>query len=368
MNSKIFISYRRDDSAASAGMVGCTQYFLNGRPYQANNRKRQLALDSYKHTTRQTKSPLIEVNKPLQALKLMNKMITLFALLLSALSCGQTQEMAANTAIQEQIDQYVERVMSRQGIPGLALAIIQDGKTLHQKNYGYANLEHQVPMSDQSIFRVYSLTKPIVVVGVFQLIEEGKLDLEDEVSKYVADLPEAWQAIKIKHLLSHSSGLPDMAPIPEFQDLTEEEAVAKVFAQACRFKPGQRYDYNQTGFWLLKEVVERIVGKDLATWISERQFPSPCDTAFFSSDSRDIVLHRTTPYFPFTKGTMTIDHPYLQGTYAHAMNGLNITLNEFIKWDEALHNNSWIKPETKHQMWQEYDYSQSDKVFTYGWD
>ncbi|MEL6831607.1 MAG: serine hydrolase domain-containing protein [Bacteroidota bacterium] len=298
----------------------------------------------------------------------MNQTITVLALLLSSVALGQTQGAETQTTFQAQIDGYIEVLMNRHGIPGVALAVIQDGKALHQKNYGYANLEHQVPITNQSIFRVYSLTKPIVVVGVFQLIEEGKLSLESEVSEYVPDLPQAWQSIKIKHLLAHTSGLPDMSPIPEFQDLTEEEALEKVLAQECKFKPGQRYDYNQTGFWLLKKVIERIEDADLASWISQRQFPSPCDTAFFSSDSRDVVLHRTTPYFPFTKGTLTIDHPYLQGTYAHAMNGLNITLSEFIKWDQALHNNSWMEPATRDQMWEECDYTQSDKVFTYGWD
>ena len=267
-----------------------------------------------------------------------------------------------------EIDNYMDALIDRQGIPGVALAVIKDQKVIHQKNYGYANLEHQVPVSDQSIFRVYSLTKLIVSVGIFQLIESKKLRLEDKISKYVPDLPESWQSIRIKHLLAHSSGLPDMAPIPDFKDLSEQEAADIVFSQARKFPAGDQYDYNQTGFWLLKKVIEKIEDTPMDSWIMNHQFQPASDTAFFSSDSRDIVLHRATPYFPFTKNALTLDHSYLQGTYAHAQNGLNISLNEFINWDKRLRDNALISAKTKALMWETYPYSASDKAFTYGWD
>jgi len=290
------------------------------------------------------------------------KKSTLIIMLLGAIVCfGKAQ---TNT----KIDQYIQSLMQRQGIPGVALAVVKNNKILHKKNYGYANLEHQVPVTDQSIFRVYSLTKLIVSVGIFQLIEQGKLRLEDKISQYVSNLPKDWQAVKIKHLLSHSSGIPDMAPIPSFKDLTEQQAKEKVFAQDCKFTPGTQYDYNQTGFWLLKQVIEKIEKTSVANWIMQHQFRSSCDTAFFSSDSRDIVRYRATPYFPFTKRTLTLDHSYLQGDYAHAQNGLNISLNEFIKWDNRLHQNKLLKKASKKLMWQNYPYTNSSKIFTYGWD
>ncbi len=298
----------------------------------------------------------------------MKKITLAIFLLQTVLSFEQSPAIDNPSNQNDKIDRYIHDLMARQGIPGVALAVIKDDRIFHKNNYGYANLEHQVPISDQSIFRVYSLTKPIVAVGIFQLVEEGKLRLKDKISKYVPDLPKAWQSIRIKHLLSHSSGIPDMAPIPEFKELSEQAASAKVFAQDCKFKPGEQYDYNQTGFWLLKKVIEKIEGTEFSRWITEQQFQAPCDTAFFSSDSRDIVLHRVTPYFPFTKRTLTIDHSYLQGTYAHAQNGLNISLNEFIKWNDRLNHDKFLDQKTKATMWQPYPYTNSNKVFTYGWD
>ena len=87
------------------------------------------------------------------------------------------------------IDSYVESIRNRYEIPGVALAVIKDQKVIHQNYYGYANLEHQVPVSENSLFRLYSLTKPIVSVGVFQLIEQGKVKLEDKISAFFVDLP-----------------------------------------------------------------------------------------------------------------------------------------------------------------------------------
>ena len=268
----------------------------------------------------------------------------------------------------QDIDSYVRSVIDAYEIPGVSLAVIKNGNIIHQNDYGYANLEHRVPISNKSIFRVYSLTKLFIAVGVFQLIEKEELSLEDPISKYVHSLPSDWQALQIQHLLSHSSGLPDMSPIPEFQDLTKEEAKAKVFSQHTKFQPGEAYDYNQTGFWLLQETLEHVAGMPLQEFILSNQFDSNQDTVFFSSDSRDIIPNRATAYFPFAKGYQTIDHPYLKGDYAYAINGLNITLDEFISWDEKLQNNQLISERTRQRMWSTYPYSKSNKIFAYGWD
>ena len=292
----------------------------------------------------------------------------LFLLVMFYMITGNAQANKTETKVNSvAIEQYVNNLMMRQGIPGVSIAIIKDDEVVYQKNLGQASIEHHVPISDSSIFRVYSLTKPIVSVAVFQLIEQGKLDLEDTVDQFVGCLPESWNDIKVKHLLSHSSGLPDMAPIPEFKDLSEEEATAKVFKQELRFKKGDSYEYNQTGFWLLQKIIEKITGETLATFVKQNQFEK-IDGSFFSSDSRDIILNRTTPYFPFSKGEITIDHSYLQGDYAHAENGLNLTLDAFIAWDRALRNYQLLRVETMDAMWQSFPYARSSKTFAYGWD
>ena len=295
------------------------------------------------------------------ALKLL---ITLFSLVQEKGPASTNFESKDNL----QIDDYIEHVMSRHGIPGVACAIIQKDKIIHEQYYGYANLEHQVPAQANTNYRLYSLTKPFVAVGIFQLIEKGKISLDDYAHTYISGLPPSWNSIQIKHMLSHSTGLPDMAPLFEFKDLTEEEAKNKVFEQSIKFKSGNQYDYNQTGFWMLQKIIEKVEGKSMSESIIQNQFSETTDTAFFSSDSREIVMNRANPYFPFTKGHIMLDHSYLQGTYGHAKNGLNITLPEFIKWNHRLHHDELISPTSKKDMWQTINYAKSEKVFTHGWD
>ncbi len=294
------------------------------------------------------------------------KHAALTVLLLLLMPCVATAQPAAD--LTAELDAYVHEVMAAYGMPGVAFAVIKDGEVVHKNRYGYANLEHQVPVTEASIFRVYSLTKPVVISGLFQLIEQGKLTLDDNITDYVEGLPASWHHLQIKHLITHSSGLPDMAPIPVFQDLPEEEAKQRVFAASLSANAGAVNDYNQTNFWLLKEILEEVTDKPMDAFILDNQFSAAPDTAFFSVDSRDIIQNRVTAYFPFAKGYTTIEHPYLQGDYAYAMNGLNITLDAFIHWSQRLRNNALMQPATRAKMWEPFPYTLSDKLFTYGWD
>lgn len=288
---------------------------------------------------------------------------------LSFSSLAQQNNNTSTSTLSEKIDQYIQRIQKRHDVPGVALAVIKDGKVIHRKNYGYANLEHRVPVSDQSLFRLYSLSKPIVVVGLFSLIEKGKLSLEDKVSDYMTGLPETWQKIQIKHLLSHSSGLPDMGqPYDEVKDLSEEAQKQRVFALPLAFDPGEHYQYNQTNFWLLQRIIEKGSQSSLSDFITKNQFNPVIDTVFFSSDARDIIPNRATPYFPFDKpGVLTITHPHYAGDYSYAMNGLHLSLNDFIAWDKKFSQQQLINQQSIDKMWENFPFEDPREVFTYGW-
>ncbi len=274
-----------------------------------------------------------------------------------------------STDLNKKIDAYVGTISERNGIPGAAVAVVKDGKILHKAYYGNANLEHDVPVTSKSIFRVYSLTKTVVATAVFQLLEQKQLSLEDKVAIYIDDIPEAWGDIQLKHLLTHSSGLPDMAPIMDFENLTEVEARDKVFGQPLRFQFGTRYDYNQTNFWLLQRIIEKVTEEKIEDFIFQGQFWDVTDsTVFLSSDSRDIVSHRVTPYFPFRNGKLIIDNSYLQGRYMLSANGLNLTLEDYIQWNAKFEQNQLIGQATKDNMFKLFAYIEADKAFAYGWD
>src|SRR4026208_948471 len=127
--------------------------------------------------------------------------LTLSILLLVAATCAAQDNLSAR------IDAYVKSEMQRQQIPGVSLAVVRDGKIALLKSYGFSNLEHQVPVKPETIFQSGSMGKQFTATAVMLLVEEGKLSLEDKISKYFNDLPESWKNITVRHLLTHTSGL-----------------------------------------------------------------------------------------------------------------------------------------------------------------
>ncbi|MCF2876514.1 MULTISPECIES: serine hydrolase domain-containing protein [unclassified Tenacibaculum] len=303
--------------------------------------------------------------------KKQNLVLKISGLLFSMLLMGcslQTKKESLNTTENEAIENYVTHIQKRHDIPGISLAILKGDSILYRKNFGRANIEHNVPIKNESIFRVYSLTKPIIAVAIFQLIEKGKLSLEDKVGKYIEGIPESWKSIELEYLLTHSSGLPDMSSFPEIEKLTEGEVKEAVFKREIEFDKGEKYAYNQSNFWLLQQIIEKVSGEKLEDFILKNQFENERENVFFSSNSKDIVFNRVTPYFPFRTGKIQIDHSSLKGRYMLAANGLNITIDEFIKWNNRLKKNQLLKKETKEEMWKEFSYKKSTKKFAYSWD
>lgn len=270
-----------------------------------------------------------------------------------------------------EVDDFVNAVVDEVGFPGVGMAIIKNGKVIHRKNYGFANLEHEVATTDRTTYQLYSLTKPVIAVSIFQFVEKKKLSLEDRITDHINEVPKEWKEVKIKHLLTHCSGLPDMFGSNPFQyrELNEEESKERIFKMPLRFEAGEKYEYNQSNYWALKEIIERLSGKTLENHIRITQFPdSDESTMYFLSDAREIVKHRATSYFPWVKGHLTIDLPYVNGDYFLACNGLHVTVEEMIKWNRRLTNNELITPASKKIMWAPFTYKSDDTIFANGWN
>ncbi|WP_271768081.1 serine hydrolase [Aquimarina algiphila] len=285
-------------------------------------------------------------------------------------SCNNNNSLKEEKKQQQttsEVDEYVEKIVDRYGIPGATVAVIRNDSIIHHKNYGLANIEHNVAVTDSSLFRVYSITKIFIAVGIFQLVEQNKISLDDKISKYLSDLPEEWKNIEIKHLITHSSGLPDYKSLENYNDLTTEEMEKQLYSKNIQFKLGEQYEYNQTNYWFLHKIIQKITGLTLTEFIISNQFSDKTQNVLFSSDSRDIVSNRVTSYFPFTKGDLTIEHFY-GGEYNFATNGMNLTLNEFINWSKKLNHNILLNKKTTNLMWEEYPYNNKTDLFTHGWD
>ena len=291
--------------------------------------------------------------------------IPFLIVLLFMLTSYRQESKPVKKDLNKRIDGYIRKTMQVHGIPGVAIAVIKQGKVIHKGYYGSATPEEEVPVGVNSLFRVYSTTKLITTVGVFQLIEKGKLSLEDKISKYLDSLPVEWQEIKIKNLLTHSSGLPDLVRYES--TLSDEELLSGLYTDQMDFETGSAFRYNQTNYWLLTLITEKITGLPFEDYILKNQFSSNKSGVLFSSNSTESVPDRVDKFYfdhnskKYEKATNN------DGIRAHSGNGLNITLERLIQWNKDLDDNSLLSAETKSLMWEPFEFKNGKDTFLYGW-
>ena len=271
----------------------------------------------------------------------------------------------SKTKLNIEINEYIEEVQKQYNIPGLALAVIKNGKVIHKMNYGIANIEHSVPVNDKTLFPLFSTTKVFSVLAVHQLIEQKKLTLHSKISEYLTDLPDSWKTIKIENLLSHSSGLPDIVAYEN--DKEEEVAKNKVYKDSIKFIAGNQFDYNQTNFWLLKCIVEKLVGKTLSNYILETQFPSSKSDVIFEGNSLKVIKNLSYGYINSESQDSILKRNWNFPNYMYGASALNLTLTNFIEWNKKFDDGLFISETTKKQLLKPFNYKQQ-RDFCYGLD
>ncbi|MDO5981262.1 serine hydrolase [Flavivirga spongiicola] len=265
----------------------------------------------------------------------------------------------------KKIDDYVSTLIKADEIPGLAIAVIQNGEIIHRKNYGLANLAHSIPVTDSTLFRVYSTSKIVTSVAIFQLIEIGKLTLDDPISKYIDNLPQLWKDIEIEHLLTHSSGLPDYKNFDS--ESSNQLLISKMAKEPLHFKKGYRHEYNQTNFWFLKLIIEKVTSQKFENFIKENQFNEDSHQVIYASNSLVVIPNRVSKY-QFNKEYNAYEtSTFNAGSRSIAGNGLNINLNTLLKWNNKLDQNQLVNQETKRQMMTPYVFNNHNIPFGYSW-
>ncbi len=287
------------------------------------------------------------------------KILLLTTLLFSSIAFSQSQ---ISNSQNNEITGFIKNVMKDIEIPGVAIAIIKDDEVVYKNYIGKANLEYDIPVTESSLFRLHSLSKIFVSVGIFQLIEQNKISLEDNISKYISDIPSKWKNVKIKNLLSHSSGLPDMR-----EEINPSEDIAKknVYSKDLLFPVGERASYNQTNFWLLNRIIRKITGGNFQDYITS-QFKENPKVCF--SNIADIKPDRVMEYKPSTKGELQNYHFIVQD-YMYGCGGITMTLNDLINWNKKFNDNILLNATSKKEMLTAFKYNtSSSSKFTYGWD
>ncbi|MBV6878453.1 serine hydrolase [Epilithonimonas ginsengisoli] len=288
--------------------------------------------------------------------------LILFFLNLSFLGFCQKTEQTKS------IDNYLQDVMKTYEIPGLAVGVVKNDKIIFQKYYGRENLESDKKVDSNSLFRVYSTTKLITNVAVFQLIEKGQLSLDDKISKYFDNLPKEWQDVKIKNLLSHSSGIPDFERNNLPTNLSNADVFERLSKEKIEFETGNQYSYNQTNYLLLAMTIEKITGQKFEDHVLKNQFSDAKNKIIFNSDSFEEIPNRIQFYRYNDSLKQYKKSTHVGGLRAHPANGLAISLPDFLQWSIHLDKNQFLKDETKKLMWKPFDYTNKQNVFAHGWE
>jgi len=298
----------------------------------------------------------------------MKNFLFAFFVLSSIVVFSQKKEIP-KTELKQTIDNYLQQTIKANEIPGLAVGVVKDGKIIFEAYYGKENLEGNNPVNQNSLFRIYSTSKLISTVGVFQLIEKSQLSLEDKISKYLENLPKEWRDVKIKNLLSHSSGIPNIIRYNDISvNASDNEKMERLSKEKMEFETGNQFSYNQTNYWLLTMVIEKITGQKFEDYILKNQFKNSKDKILFSSNSSENIPNRVVKNFYNTKAKRYEKTSENDGLRAHSGNGVNITLPTFLDWSNNLSNNVFLDSKTKKSMWKPFDFNNKKDRFAYGWD
>ena len=249
------------------------------------------------------------------------------------------------------VDEFIKAEMEKQKIPGVSLAVVKDGKPLIVKGYGFANLEHQVPVKPETIFQSGSVGKQFTAMAVMLLVEEGKVSLDEKIGKYLGEVPESWSNITVRHLLSHTGGMTDYPRDFDFRrDYTEDEILKRAKEIPVAFKPGEKWQYSNLGYVTLGILIGKVSGKFYGDFLQERVFkPLGMTTARILNEA-DIVPNRAAGY-RLVKGEVK-NQEWVSPTINTTADGsLYLTALDMMKWDEALASGKLLKKTSYDEMW-----------------
>jgi len=282
------------------------------------------------------------------------RVAAVLALQTTFLSTAGAALAAKPMATAEAIDAMLASAIPADG-PGAAVIAVKDGKTVFRKAYGMADLELGVPLSPESVFRLGSITKQFTAVAVLMLAEEGKLSLSDPVTKFLPSYPTQGHVITIEHLLNHTSGIKSYTDIPGYMsariraDLTTQELVEAFAKEPMDFAPGERWQYNNSGYVLLGAVIEKASGKTYGEFVAERIFRPLGMKATRVGEEGPILPKRASGYS--RDGETVVNARYLSMTQPHAAGALVSTVDDLTAWDAALYTEKLVKKASLEKAW-----------------
>jgi CubicO group peptidase (beta-lactamase class C family) len=267
--------------------------------------------------------------------------------------------------IASRVEDYMAARVTRDHFSG-SILIARDGKVLLSRAYGMANLEHDVPNTPQTKFRLGSITKQFTAMAILILGERGKLSVHDKVKKHLPDVPKAWDDITIHHLLTHTSGIPNYTAFPEFirtlpVHVTLKELIAKFKDKPLDFRPGEKHRYSNSGYIVLGQIIESIAGQSYASFMAQAIFAPLGMKSTGYDNATTIIKHRAAGYTR-RLGLILTNCDYVDMSIPHAAGALYSTVEDLLKWDQALYTEQLVSKDSLQAMFMPFK-----DGYAYGW-
>lgn len=248
----------------------------------------------------------------------------------------------------DEVDDFILEKMNRQHIPGLSLAVIKDAKPVKVKGYGSSNLELGTRVAPETVFKIGSVSKQFIAAGIVLLNQEGKVGYDDSVRKYFEDAPETWQPITLRHLMTHTGGLVRESPAFDMlKPRSDAELIRAAYSTPLVFRPGEKYQYCNLGYFMLAEIITRVSGKPWPDYLQSKVFAPLGMNATRATNNEILVPNRASSY------------AWSEGKYRNAELMLGVrpsgafisTVLDLAKWDAALYSDSPIPAQQRQLMW-----------------
>ena len=262
------------------------------------------------------------------------------------LLCGPALPFAARgqaATAGDSIDRYIGAELDRYHIPGMSVAVLRGDSVLLARGYGYANVELRVPASDSTVYQSGSVGKQFTAAAVVMLAEQGRLSLDDPITRFLPEGPAAWRRITVRHLLTHTSGIGDYtdSTLDVRRDYTEDDLVRLAARQVLEFAPGDRWSYSNTGYVLLGIIIHRVTGVFYGDFLRDHVFrPVGMRTTRIISEA-DIVPNRAAGY-RLVNDTLKNQEWVSPSLNTTADGALYFTVRDLAQWAIAL--NHWRIP------------------------
>jgi len=290
-----------------------------------------------------------------------------FAVVAPALAQPATAEAPAIIAPSDLVgkaDAYLAAQSRVNGFSGSVL-IARDGTRVYAKSFGWANAEWEIPNAANTRFRLGSITKQFTATAVLRLQEQGKLKVQDGICSYLTPCPDTWKGVTIHHLLTHTSGIPSYTGSPEYgktmmMPKTQEQMVAGFRDLPLEFQPGEKFKYNNSGYFLLGQIIEKASGQKYEDFLRSEIF-APLDMTDTGYDwAEPLLSRRAAGYSRRDKGL--VNAPYLDMQQPFSAGSLYSTVDDLLLWDRALYTDRVLPAAAREAM-----FTPFKDGYAYGW-